>query len=171
MIVRHGYVFSLLLSLPSEKVTKERQLFAHSCARKIAFSSGYTSGLRPRGEFSAKTSLRVKPLGDRIAVDEEIAISIVSRLQVFSVTFSTSGESNQRAPHKVERFCSQKRRQAAFLRPATFSPLWIPLLLSKVGESDYLIEKHLISPKLSLRERSALPTTVGRGEWKVKSAE
>ena len=63
-------------------------------------------------------------------------------------------KTNQKNAAQGERFRSQKSRRAAFLRPSTFSPLWIPLLLFKVGENNFLNKKQLISPKLSLRERS-----------------
>ena len=51
------------------------------------------------------------------------------------ISFHQRKETNQRNAAQGERFRSQKSRQAAFLRPSTFSPLWIPLLLFEVGEN------------------------------------
>ena len=70
------------------------------------------------------------------------------------ISFHQRKETNQRNAAQGERFRSQKSRRAAFLRPSTFSPLWIPLLPFKVGESNSLNETLSISPRLSLRERS-----------------
>ena len=51
LIACHGYdVFYVTFSNGGES-NRRTPIVAHSCARKIAFSSGYTSGLRPRGKF------------------------------------------------------------------------------------------------------------------------
>ena len=52
------------------------------------------------------------------------------------IFFLRRKKTNQKNAAQGERFRSQKSRRAAFLRPSTFSPLWIPLLLSKVGENN-----------------------------------
>ena len=108
--------FSLLLSPPAEKVTKERRMF--------------------------------------------LMFIFCPRRQ----------KTNQKSAAQGERFRSQKSRRAAFLRPSTFSPLWIPLLLFEVGENNSPNETLSISPRLSVPERSASPTTVGDGALDVPFA-